>query len=281
MSAFIDLHTHTRASDGADTPAQLVENAVRAGLAVFAVTDHDTIAGALAAAPLVPAGMRYLPGIEFTCISAGGKCHILGYGFDPDHPAFREALDTGHRLRLEKLERRLVYLKEQCGIHLTPEEIRQLRSEQSPGKPNLAKVLVNRGLAPDLNTAIRQYINPCKGGADRITAALAIDAITRAGGIPVWAHPLGGEGERRLTHAELEHRLAILMDEGIRGLECFYARYSAPDAAYLRDQARRHGLLVSGGSDYHGANKVGITLGQLSADGSAVDPGELTLLEHL
>lgn len=275
-----DLHIHTCASDGTDTARQVLEKAVRAGLHTVSITDHDTIAGVMEVTE-VPAGLRLIRGIEFTCMFPGAKCHILGYGFDPEDPVFQAALEEGRRLRAEKTEKRIVFLRDRFGIWLTEAEIHGLRAGKATGKPHFGRLLVDRGLAPDISTAIREYINPCKGGADRISAETAVRAILHAGGIPVWAHPLGGEGERRLTEPEFEQRLAVLTGYGIRGLECYYSRYTAEESAFLAARAEENGLLVSGGSDYHGSNKTGIHLGMLRRDGQAVDAGLLTVLGAL
>ena len=265
MASSIDLHIHTTASDGSDTPVQLAQKLIAAGIRTFSVTDHDTIDGALEMEALVPEGTVYIRGVEFSCVSQAGKCHILGYGYDPRHPAFQAALEEGRQLRLEKLERRLAHLRENFGIELTAEEDRWLRSRQSPGKPHLGRILVDRGLAPDLSTAIKRYLKNVPG-RDRIDARTAVEAIAASGGLPVWAHPLGGEGERRLDRAEFEAQLTVLMDCGIRGLECWYSRYAMEDVRFLLDQAKRHGLTVTGGSDYHGTNKRNLELGMLNCE---------------
>ena len=262
MAAKVDLHIHTTASDGADSPRVLAEKIAAAGLELFSVTDHDTVAGALEMEKIVPEGVRYIRGVEFSCVSPAGKCHILGYGYDPDHPAFRGALAEGRRLRLEKLDRRLEQLRRDHGIELTDAERTWLMSLGSPGKPHLGKIIRNRGLAPDLDHAIRGFIRDVPG-RDRIEAKMAIEAITAAGGFPVWAHPLGGEGEKRLTEEKFETLLQTLLGYGLRGMECRYSRYGRKESEFLLDHAARLGLTPTGGSDYHGSNKNGIELGQL------------------
>jgi predicted metal-dependent phosphoesterase TrpH len=206
--------------------------------------------------------VRYIRGVEFSCVSPAGKCHILGYGFDPEHPAFRGALEEGRRLRLEKLDRRLEQLLRDHGIELTEAERTWLMSLGSPGKPHLGQIIRNRGLAPDLDGAIRGFIRDVPG-RDRIEAKMAIGAITAAGGFPVWAHPLGGEGEKRLTEEKFESLLETLLGYGLRGLECRYSRYGRKESEFLLDHAERLGLTPTGGSDYHGSNKKDIQLGQL------------------
>ena len=262
MASKADLHIHTTASDGADSPRVLAEKIAAAGLELFSITDHDTIAGALEMEKIVPEGVRYIRGVEFSCVSPAGKCHILGYGYDPDHPAFRGALEEGRRLRLEKLDRRLEQLRRDHGIELTEAERSWLLSLGSPGKPHLGQIIRNRGLAPDLDGAIRGFIRDVPG-RDRIEAKMAIGAITAAGGFPVWAHPLGGEGEKRLTEEKFEALLETLLGYGLRGLECRYSRYGRKESEFLLDHAARLGLTPTGGSDYHGSNKKDIQLGQL------------------
>ena len=275
-----DLHLHTTASDGSDTAAQLLAKAAAAGMDVVAITDHDNIDGAVSVTE-VPAGLRYIRGIEFSCVFPGGKCHMLGYGYDAGDPVFLAALEEGRRLRREKTEKRIRFLAERFGIVLTEEELAWLRSRQAPGKPHFGQILAERGLAPDLRTAIKIYVNPCKGGADRIEAENAIRGIHHAGGVTVWAHPLGGEGERRLSHEEFDARLETLMGYGLRGLECRYSRYDDDDIAFLLGRAAEHGLLISGGSDYHGANKRGIEIGMLNVGNNPVDAENLTVLDEI
>ncbi len=255
----IDLHIHTTASDGADTPLELLEKVRALGLRRFSVTDHDTVAGALE----LLGQPGFVPGVEFSCQGEGGKCHILGYGYDHRCPQFQEALDAGRQLRLDKLNRRLNHLRENFGILLTAEEMRWLLGQNAPGKPHLGQLLRDRGLAPDLSSAIRSYLDGVPG-RDRIEAKTAIDAIRAAGGIAVWAHPLGGEGERRLTAAQLDERLTLLRRDGIQGMECWYSRYTLAEVELLRSRAE--GLVITGGSDYHGSNKENLALGQLNVE---------------
>ena len=273
MAGNLDLHIHTTASDGSDTPSELAQQVAAAGLRLFSVTDHDTIDGALEMEGLVPHGVRYIRGVEFSCVSPAGKCHILGYHYDPDHPAFRAALAQGRQLRLEKLERRLEKLRREYAIELTDAELRWLYSRNSPGKPHLGRILLDRGLAPTLDSAIRTYLKDVPG-RDRIEAQTAVKAILASGGFPVWAHPLGGEGEKRLAPEKFEGLLELLRGYGIRGLECHYSRYSADEAAFLEKRAKALGLAITGGSDYHGKNKTGIALGQLGSSWG-VDTEEL------
>lgn len=267
MNNKVDLHIHTTASDGSDSPQVLARNISDSGIGLFSVTDHDTISGAMAMEPLVPEGVRFVRGIEFSCADPAGKCHILGYGYDPDHPAFRAALAEGRQLRLAKMALRIEALARDHGVVLTDGELQWVMSHESPGKPHLGKVLMDRGLAPTLDEAIQGYLRDVPG-RDRIDAKTAVEAITAAGGFPVWAHPLGGEGEKRLTLERFGRLLQALLGYGIRGMECWYSRYSMADVDFLLEQADRHGLTVTGGSDYHGTNKQDLPLGRLNTDGA-------------
>ena len=275
MRSLIDLHIHTTASDGSDSPAELARKV--AGLRIFSVTAHDTIDGALQMERLVPPGPVYIRGVEFSCVSPAGKCHILGYGYDPRHPALLAALEEGRTLRLEKLQRRLEALRAHFGIILTDDELSRLYSLNSPGKPHLGKILLDRGLTETLDGAIQTYLKIRVPGRDRIDAGRAIAAIEKAGGRSVWAHPLGGEGEKRLTPEKFEDQLQTLLAAGLKGMECHYSRYSREEIQFLRDRAAAHGLTVTGGSDYHGINKRDLELGMLSMEDTPWTPTEAEL----
>ena len=277
-----DLHLHTTASDGSDTPSELIGLAAARGLDVISITDHDTLVGSAEAIKHNSDGVKVVTGIEFSCHCYGAgdfDCHILGYGFNPEREEILGAIRNGRQMRLAKLEARLKYLNERFGISFVEDDIAWLYSLNSAAKPHLARLLVKMGLADTIADAIDRYLKGDGFPDDRIDAAEAIDAILKSGGIPVWAHPLGGEREERLTRPELEGRLAELISLGLRGIECLYSRYSKEDEAWLLSVAKKHGLLASGGSDYHGKNKT-VELAKLASDGEA-DTSELSILSVL
>lgn len=279
----VDLHLHTTASDGSDSPAELIGKATDMGLGIISVTDHDTLAGLQIALALTNGGIRIIPGIEFSCHAYdddGFDCHILGYGFDPQNREMTAAIQHGRQMRFTKLESRIDYLADNFGIYLTDEEIKELRGYNAVAKPHLARVLIRRGLASSVADAIDKYLKGAKFPDDRIDAKEAIDAIHAAGGIAVYAHPLGGERERRLTPCELKERVNALSMLGIDGLEAYYSRYDEKDRALIMSLAHENGLLVSGGSDYHGENKT-VRLGELSKDNVKVSFADITVLERL
>lgn len=274
----VDLHTHSAASDGTDAPLALARRAREAGIAVLALTDHDTVAGVRELLGGVPEGLTLIPGIEVSSRTASDKCHILGLGCDLDAPAFTALLDHAATLRRGKLERRIAFMKE-LGVGIPDEEYEALRSIPSAGKPHLGALLVKYGRAPDLKSAIRDIVDKCPPAPDRIDAGEAIPAIRAAGGVAVWAHPMGEEGKRPLTEGEFHRMLAELLEAGVMGMECWYSKYPVEQCEHLEKIALARGLLVSGGSDCHGERK-NIALGTLNAEGLPVDPARLTVLKR-
>lgn len=263
-----DLHLHTTASDGSDTPSELIALAKEAGLTVISVTDHDTLNGCIEAIKIPQNDVKVITGIEFSCHHYGTvdfDCHILGYGFDPESPELLAALAHGRQMRLMKLEARLEYLRDRFGIRFDGDELEWLYSLNSAARPHLAGLLVKRGLADSIADAIDSYLKGDNFPDDRIDAIEAISAIISAGGIPVYAHPIGGEREKRLTQEELTERVDALIPLGLGGLECYYSRYSESDEEKLISFAKSRGLLISAGSDYHGKNKT-VEFARLSAD---------------
>lgn len=278
--ARVDLHMHSSVSDGSDSAEELVKRIEESGISVFSLTDHDAAEGCPAVEKAVSSGISFIYGIEFSCQTAERKCHILGYNYRYGHPAVENAIDAGRKRRRENLERRLVFLRDTHGIVFSEEELAYFRSLDTVGKPHLAKAIVEQGAAGSIDEAIQRYLHTANPGESRIEAFLAVTAIREAGGIPVWAHPLGGEGESHLSIPEFEAQLQILLDYGIRGLECYYSRYSDEEIDFLLNVARQKGLLISGGSDYHGTNKS-IALGELNLSGRPVDSRCLTILDEI
>ena len=264
MAGTVDLHIHTNASDGTDSPANLLWNLQKAGITIFAVTDHDTIRGAMAVKRIIPPGFRFIQGIEFSCRTQGGhKCHILGLNYDENNLDFQAAITAGDELRHQKFHKRIEILRSDFGIMFTDDEL-----------------LVAKGFAQNRQEAITNYIDKCKAGPSRIDAELAVKAILSAGGAPVWAHPLGGEGEQELPESTFRVVLNELIAYGLKGLECWYSKYKSLKCEWLTKQAQRRGLLISGGSDYHGTNKT-VPLGRLNAENRAVSPEQLTILRQI
>lgn len=268
----VDLHVHSNCSDGSDDALKLSEIMKKAGVDLFALTDHDTVEGCRSLKG------DYIRGVELTCLCGKIKCHILGYGVDIDNPELSALIEKGKILRRQKLETRIKYLKEVHGIELTKDELDWLYSRKSVVKTHLANVLVNRGLASNNIEAMKKYLDDCKTGNTRFDGEEAVRAIISAGGIPVWAHPLGGEGERHLSKEEFLPELDK-MSALIQGLECYYSRYNMKEIRFLVECAEKYGLLISGGSDYHGKNKD-IPAGRLNTEEEFIESEKLTILSQ-
>ncbi|MCR5107368.1 MAG: PHP domain-containing protein [Lachnospiraceae bacterium] len=276
----VDLHIHSRASDGSDSIKELLEKVRGAGISVFSLTDHDTIDGISEMEKMVPDDMRFIRGIEFTSITEAGKCHILGYDYDSCSEDFCAILKESIRHRKNKTEKRIAFLESEFGISLTEEELSDIRGKSSVEKPYFGNLLVSKGYAKDKKEAIKKYLDPCKTDDYRLEGRRVIEAILAAGGIPVWAHPFGGTDEDEVSVPDFEKQLKVLTKAGLRGLECYYSKYTKEQVEMLLGFAEENGLCVSGGSDYHGKNKK-VALGTLNAFGMKVTEDKLTVLDAI
>lgn len=259
-----DLHMHSTASDGTDSVEELLEHVKRAGLTTFSLTDHDTIEGALTMEKIVPKDIRFIRGVEFSCTTQIRKCHILGYGYDPENRDFLQTLAASATLRRDKMRMKILFLDQKYGIRLTKEEITYLNLLDSAGKPQLAQMIIKRGLASTVEEAIEKYLNSFHSKS--FDSGKAIRGIRDGGGVAVWAHPLGGERQKHIPEEKVEAQLEILREQGIQGIECRYSRYTKAESEMLVRIAKKYGLMITGGSDYHGTTKHNIELGQLQAD---------------
>jgi 3',5'-nucleoside bisphosphate phosphatase len=260
--ARIDLHTHSTVSDGTDTPAELVAAAQAAGIDVLAITDHDTTGGWDAAAAALPPGMRLVRGSEFSCLSDTGRpgerqvpVHLLGYLFDPAHEAI---VAEQSRLREER-EGRLFAMTTKmrdAGYPVDPHEVMALLPEgASAGRPHLARALVAAGVVADVSEAFAKLLyngSPFYVPKKDTDVRTAIEMITAAGGVTVFAHPLARKRGRVIEPSVLVDLVAI----GLTGVEVDHPDHAPDDRALLRELARDHGLVGTGDSDYHGTNKT-------------------------
>lgn len=275
--AKIDLHVHSNISDGSDSVDDLLRKIFETGIKIFALTDHDTVAGLKLMRDILPDGVQFIPAIELTCEAGGIECHILGYNCDYNNKNLLALIEKGKLLRRNKLEKRIQYLEDNWNIVLTKEERDWLYSRKSVVKTHLANVLVKRGLASDNISAMKKYLDSCKTEASKFNTQEAINTLLLAGAIPVWAHPLGGEGEVHISEEKFLQQLDVMKMYGIKGLECYYSRYNTDEISFLVNCAKKHNLLISGGSDYHGTNKD-IPLGKLNVENNFVDSSLLTVL---
>jgi 3',5'-nucleoside bisphosphate phosphatase len=257
----IDLHTHSRASDGTDTPSGLVRAAATAGLDVVAITDHDTAAGwAEASAAAAEVGIELVPGMEISTRHRGRSVHLLGYLPDPTYPPLVEALDQvleGRESRVPMMIERLRGL----GIDVTAEDVRRAaRGTAATGRPHVADALVTLGVVADRDEAFATYLGWGKPAhVDRYAVPLvdALRLIAEAGGVAVIAHPWGRGGLGRPD----EETLSGLQELGLAGIEVDHQDHDAAARDRLRAIARNLGLVATGASDYHGDGKTDHELG--------------------
>lgn len=273
-----DLHIHSNYSDGSDTIKELFDEIQKSHIEIFALTDHDTIEGCY---EMEKYTNNFIRGIELTCQAENIKCHILGFNCDIKNKTLLNLIEKGKTLRKIKLETRVKYLKEKWNIELTKEELNWLYSRKSVVKTHFANILVNRGLAPDPVSAMQKYLDDCKIPNTRFDIKEALEALNLSGAISVWAHPLGGEGEKHFTKEEFLPKLEKMKTYGIKGIECFYSRYNEQEEEFLLNCAKENNLLISGGSDYHGTNKKNISLAKLNINNNPVNIKLINLLNCL
>ena len=269
----IDLHMHSTVSDGTDTPEELLERVREAGIALFALTDHDAVKGyGRIRKALRPGDPALLSGVEFSCRDEEGKYHILGYHYDPESEAIRQIVEAGHQMRIRKTGARLEALRILFGFSFPEEEIRKLYALDNPGKPHLGNLMVKTGYAETKEQAISEYINKARIRSEYLRPEEAIRGILAGGGIPVLAHPAFGSGDQLIMGDEMDRRLRRLTEAGLQGLEGFYSGFTPKLRAEALGFAEKYGLYVTAGSDYHGKNKL-VRLGDTKLNPATEMPG--------
>ncbi len=249
MANYIDLHTHSTASDGLYSPRQLLHLAHEAGLRVLALTDHDTTDGVAEAAEAArELGIDFIPGIEINTDSKGGEIHVLGYFPDLAQPAFQAVLKTLRDAR-ERRGQRMVEQLNEHGIKISWERVREI-AQGTVGRPHVAKALIEAGYVKSVPEAFDKYIGKgCVGYVQRyrLSPLDATRLINSANGLPVIAHPLTVPGL-----ATLREWLPELCASGMVGLETYYGPYTESDEQELHALAEEYHLIPTGGTDFHG-----------------------------
>ncbi|MFJ8492241.1 PHP domain-containing protein [Streptomyces sp. NPDC094038] len=258
----IDLHCHSTASDGTDTPAELVRNAAAAGLDVVALTDHDSTRGYAEAVAALPEGLTLVTGAELSCRVDGVSMHMLAYLFDPEEPALlaeRELVRDDRVPRAQAMVARLNAL----GVPVTWEQVLRIAGDGSVGRPHVASALVELGVVPTVSDAFTEEWLADGGRAfvekHETDPFEAIRLVKGAGGVCVFAHP--GAAKRGRTVPEPV--IAELAAAGLDGIEVDHMDHDEDTRARLRGLAAELGLLVTGSSDYHGSRKT-VTLGEFT-----------------
>lgn len=263
---------HTTVSDGTDTPEEILANVKEAGIELFSVTDHDAVkAGPMIRDLLKEGDPLFLTGAEFSCKDEEGKYHILGYGFDPDSEAIRQLVDLGHGYRMDKVNARLDFLRDEFNFVFPQEELNELLSMDNPGKPHIGNLMVKMGYAPTKEIAIKEYINKVRFPNKYVRPEEAIEGILGGGGVPVLAHPSYGNGDDIIVGQEMDQRLRKLIDFGLEGVEVFYSGFTDKLRSEMLSFAEKYNLYITAGSDYHGSNKL-VVLGDTGCDNAAEGP---------
>ncbi|MDR0731987.1 MAG: PHP domain-containing protein [Treponema sp.] len=298
MTTMIDLHTHSNASDGSLSPVSLIREAVRLGISAIALTDHDSIKGLSFARNEAEAlGIRFIPGIEIEINHPyPGQFHLLGLGIVRPSPAFIEAVAGLSRLREER-NREILERVRQMGLETTWDEMLGLARGDSAagaegglqakkagpapsiGRPHFATLLVRRGIVRNQEQAFDRYLKPGKplyvpkAGLDFDTAQAL---IRESGGLPVLAHPMS-------LYVSLNRLPALLEDlknRGLAGIEAWHPTAKLRECRRLEELARNLGLYVSAGSDFHGENRPGRSLGH-SCAGRPIEDSILEAIPEL
>lgn len=278
MRRFVDFHTHSSASDGDAAPDELVRLAEAKRLRAIALTDHDTIGG-LASAAAAARGLtvRLVSGIEISARWPEGTLHIVALGFDPWNATLRGMLQALWAARKERNPRIVRRLREQ-GIDISMDEVKRFAAGRAGaatgfvGRLQIAQVLVRKGCARDVGDAFARYVG--MGGSayvdkERLAPAQAFAGIRAAGGVSVLAHP------PQLNYGNLARLRQIagdLREQGLDGIEAYHPDHSPQETRHYLDLARAIGLLVSGGSDFHGQGKPDVRLGCPAVPVEAVQP---------
>jgi predicted metal-dependent phosphoesterase TrpH len=249
MLNYVDLHTHSTASDGVYSPTELIQHAKEVGLRVLALTDHDSTEGipeAMRAAQNL--GIELIPGIEVNTDVGGGEVHMLGYFVEYERPAFQAVLKTLREARIRRGQRMVELLNEQ-GVHIEWERVREI-AQGAVGRPHVARALLEAGYVQSIGEAFDKYIGtncPAYVPRYKLTHEDAVRLIASANGLPVIAHPITLPGLE-----ELRRWLPGLCAVGLVGLETYYGPYTEQDEQALLALANEYHLIPTGGTDFHG-----------------------------
>ncbi len=265
---FIDLHTHTTASDGSMTPAELIRHAYNKGLTAVAVTDHDTV-GAVEQAieEGKKIGIEVIAGVEIS-VDFSSELHLLGYFINGDCEPMLKTLEN-LRKRREWRNSKVVNRLNELGLSISIEEVYNKAKGGVAGRPHIARTLIEKGYVADMGDAFEKYLGvgrPAYFKKDKLTSQEGIAEIIRSGGIPVLAHPIF----IGLPYGQLDQLVEKLAGYGLKGIEAYYSLHTEEQTSELLRIARKHSLIATGGSDFHGSFKPEIEIG--SGTGSLVVP---------
>jgi len=281
----IDLHIHTTASDGTFTPKQVISHAHQLKLKAIAITDHDTVAGSKEALRNgIPPSLGFLTGVEISSTPppfypGSGSFHLLGYSIRLDDLKLNQTLEKLQQARKNRNPAIINRLNE-LGVSITLDEVRKEAGEGQLGRPHIAQLMVKKRVVASIDEAFDQFLGtgkPAYVDKQRVECFKAIEIILDAGGVPVLAHPglLDYKDEN-----QFEELIGKLKKAGIQGVEVYYSGHTPDQTRLYAELAKRHDLLMTGGSDFHGAIQPEIEMG--SGQGDLIVPFELfeKLIRH-
>ncbi len=252
----IDLHLHSTVSDGKFSPADIVRKAAERGLTVIALADHDSVDGiapALAAARAFPQ-LTVIPCVEISTDVPKGEIHVLGYFIDYTDRKLKVTLEKMRHSRRERADGMVTKLGK-LGIHIEWQRVQEIAGSGSIGRPHIAQAMLEKGYISSIKEAFTKYISrngPAYVEREKMTPEEALKLLLRTGGLPVLAHPL--------TINDRETMVARLKTAGLVGIEAYYNNYTTDEISKLVSLADRHGLITTGGSDYHGPDNNAETM---------------------
>ena len=272
---WVDLHLHTTASDGVLSPSRIVRYAKEQGLQAIAITDHDTIDGnGEALGEGARLGLEVIPGVEISAQFDLGSMHILGFFIDIGNTTLKERLSLLQETRAQRNPKMVEKLRK-LGVDLTYDEILHASGGGQVGRPHFAQVLLTKGYVTTGQEAFDRYLGkgaPAYVDKFRFDPEEGLGLIREAHGIPVLAHPF----TLHIPSArQLNALIAELTRSGLMGIEVYYPEHTDDQISLYKDLAERHGLLVTGGSDYHGIEadraEIGIGWGDIKLSYSMVE----------
>lgn len=274
MNLYADLHLHTNFSDGTYTPEELAGHAHRCGFRAIALTDHDTMEGCpRAQAACQQLGVEFIPATELTCEHEGHELHLLGYYLDAENPRLASDLAKFQEVRQGRIQE-MVQRLNHLGIPLKAEAVVRLANCRAPGRPHVARALVQGGWCSNLDEAFERFLKKGKPAwvpKFKISAVDAVSLVHQAGGLAVMAHP-------GLNHCD--ELIPALVDAKMDGLECFHSKHSTQATQRYLEMADRYKLLVTGGSDCHGMSKGKPLIGSIKVPYECVERMRDTVLRR-
>jgi 3',5'-nucleoside bisphosphate phosphatase len=262
----IDLHMHSTASDGSFAPEAVVDLASRNGLDVISLTDHDSLDGIPGAeARASSSGIRLIPGVELSVAEEGVDVHLLAYGFNPGDKGLVTAIARYREARRDRARKILARLKG-LGIRITLDEVEEIAQGGALGRPHVAEALMRNGFIETFNEAFQRYLGhhaPAYVAKQTVTLEEASSIVRDAGGVTVLAHP--GTLNR-------DQYIPAWSRRGLDGIEVWHTKHDANAIARYRGFAQLHGLLMTGGSDFHGERTPDTTIGGVAVPMSILPP---------